>query len=209
MLFLTFLALVAAPLAAQAFTVETPLYWLSNTTVIVNWTSVTTDPEYFSIELFNPVLLPTGPFGIADTVDAYLFTYGIPLPRVTPGDGYYFAFVNTGNINQVYIKSGFFSILQNDVPSGSSQLATTSSATRQSRSEGSITSTTTANGTSTTAVLTSTTLPLTTKAAPVDTTAVAQPSQFGSGKGKGFTSFSNPSKWSLLAAIGALAFASL
>src|SRR5258706_7832173 len=47
----SFLALVAAPLAAQAFTVETPVYWLANTTVTVNWTSVTTDPEFFSIEV--------------------------------------------------------------------------------------------------------------------------------------------------------------
>lgn len=45
------LALTAAPLAAQAFTVETPVNWLSNTTVTVNWTSVTTDPEFFTIEV--------------------------------------------------------------------------------------------------------------------------------------------------------------
>ena len=45
------LALVAAPLAAQAFEVVTPTQWLANTTVTVNWTSVTTDPEVFSIEV--------------------------------------------------------------------------------------------------------------------------------------------------------------
>ena len=45
------LALTAAPLAAQAFTVETLANGLSNTTVTVNWTSVTTDPEFFTIEV--------------------------------------------------------------------------------------------------------------------------------------------------------------
>jgi hypothetical protein len=45
------LALVAAPLAAQAFQVETPTSWPANTTVTIKWTSVTTDPEFFSVEV--------------------------------------------------------------------------------------------------------------------------------------------------------------
>ena len=56
----------------------------------------------------------------------------------TPGAG----FVNVGNINQVYAKSGFFPILQNDI-NGSSQLSSSAAATSNSRSQGPTTATAT------------------------------------------------------------------
>lgn len=43
------LAATVLPLVARALTITTPSQWLANTTVTVDWISITTDAEYFSI----------------------------------------------------------------------------------------------------------------------------------------------------------------
>lgn len=161
------------PFASQALEVATPSEWLANTTVTVEWISVESDPEYFSIFLYNPALLPTGPMGIADTIDAYWFEYDIQLPRVTPGDGYYLEFTHPGNVSDVLASTGFFPVVQNDIH-GSSQPPSSSTLSSNSREPGSLTSSSDSES-ETSNVRT----PTTRSSTETETSTNAQPSEFG------------------------------
>jgi len=182
----TFMAVAAAtlPFATKAMQIISPTEWLANATVKIEWISVATDPEFFSIFLFNPVLLPTGPIGIADTIDAFLFEYDVPLTRVTPGDGYFFQFTNIGNITDVIATTGFFPIRQNDVD-GSASANPSATAVSNSRAPGSATASLT--GTATAPIRTPTTRSAASVPSVAATSNTAQPTELGGGSGSGRT----------------------
>jgi len=107
-------ALTAFPIVRAAYTVETPAFWSANTSNYVRWTSLTTDPATFSIELIHPQNIVNGALAIANNVNANLGQLLVPLPRVPASGGYTLNLINPGNITDVYAASGTFEIREND-----------------------------------------------------------------------------------------------
>ncbi|CAL1694359.1 unnamed protein product [Somion occarium] len=108
----------------SAFTFSTPTDWHSSSQVVANWTTLSTDPTSFSLELNNPDLFHQA-LALGNNVDTSSGTLSFALGVVPASSGYTLQAVNVTNINQIFAESAPFSIL--DPISTSSSASSTSS----------------------------------------------------------------------------------
>jgi len=108
---------------AYGLTINTPNNWKGNTTNVVTWTSTSSDPTIFTIELVNTQFNPS--IGVANNVQTSLGSVGVPLPRLTAGPDFTLQFVDVSNINNVIAMSSPFSIAENDIDASTSSSGST------------------------------------------------------------------------------------
>ncbi|KAK7686658.1 hypothetical protein QCA50_010258 [Cerrena zonata] len=113
-----------APLAS-AITFSVPTDWASGTVVTANWTTLSTDPTSFSLELNNPELFHQA-LALSNNVGTSTGTITFTLPIVQADSRYVLQAVNVTNINQVFAETPNFAIA--DTPSSSAASSTSSSA---------------------------------------------------------------------------------
>ncbi|KAF8273836.1 hypothetical protein EI94DRAFT_1782758 [Lactarius quietus] len=123
------------PLVSALTFTSVPTNATSGGSVTIPWSSTSTDPSTFSLELVNPTLFNNA-IAIANNVATSTGTITVTLPIVPASGGYTIQAVDISNINSVYATSGGFSI--------GATVSTTSSSTTPSSSSslpsGSVTS---------------------------------------------------------------------
>ncbi|CAL1694358.1 unnamed protein product [Somion occarium] len=100
------------------------MFALVSSQVVANWTTLSTDPTSFSLELNNPDLFHQA-LALGNNVDTSSGTLSFALGVVPASSGYTLQAVNVTNINQIFAESAPFSIL--DPISTSSSASSTSS----------------------------------------------------------------------------------
>ncbi|VDC05763.1 unnamed protein product [Peniophora sp. CBMAI 1063] len=116
--------IVAVASAVTAITFNTPSNVVSGQPTTISWTSSSTDPSTFSIELVNAPLLGNE-IAIANNVATSSGTTTASIPVVPSADNYTIIAVDISNINNVFGTSGAFGVTQ---PVSSSASSTSSSA---------------------------------------------------------------------------------
>ncbi|KZV71028.1 hypothetical protein PENSPDRAFT_427164 [Peniophora sp. CONT] len=130
----TQLALLAtAATAATAITFNTPTNVHSGDTITISFTSASTDPSTFSIELVNAPLLGNE-IAIANNVQTSSGSATASIPVVPSADNYTIVAVDISNINNVFGTSGAFGVTQ---PASSSASSSSSSSAASSSASGS------------------------------------------------------------------------
>ncbi|CAE6487963.1 unnamed protein product [Rhizoctonia solani] len=133
----TLAALTLSALSAvSAITITKPdsSGW-KNGTVTVEWTSASGDPSVFTIQLRDtntPSVI--NPMAIANNVQTPLGTTSFELPIVPEVNTYVVEFVNITDVNQVYVTSTTFPVV--NVAQSASVTATTPAATGSAATSG-------------------------------------------------------------------------
>ncbi|KAG7453285.1 uncharacterized protein BT62DRAFT_879709 [Guyanagaster necrorhizus] len=136
-------ALALLPLSALSLTVNNPSTTVtSGGNLTITWSSTTSDPSTFLIELSNVDF--NSQFAIANNVNTSLNTITVELPEVNAGSGFTIQFVNIENNSQIYAETSDFSIASAASGSAASTVAATT-ATGSAASTASVASTATAS----------------------------------------------------------------
>lgn len=125
---------LAIPSLVSALQIQAPTNPTSDGRVTIKWTADATDPATFSLQLTNEIFHDT--FAIANNVDINAGEITLMLPTLQPVDGYAIIGHDISNINNVFGRTGSFSV-------GPASTGTSSSTAASSGASGSGTATAT------------------------------------------------------------------